>query len=41
MYLREIVWDGVDLIGEIGWIGMDWTNMAQDKKERKALVNTQ
>jgi hypothetical protein len=25
---------------EIGWDGMDWTDVAQDKDEWKALVNT-
>jgi hypothetical protein len=29
MYLREIVWDG-----------MDWIDLAQDKEHWRALVNT-
>jgi hypothetical protein len=29
----------VDL-GEIGWDGMDWIDLAQDMDERRALVNT-
>jgi hypothetical protein len=26
---------------EIGWDGMDWINMAQDRDQRRALVNTE
>jgi hypothetical protein len=29
----------IDLI-EIGWDGMDWIDLAQDRDQRKALVNT-
>jgi hypothetical protein len=25
---------------EIGWDGMDWMDLAQDRDQRKALVNT-
>jgi hypothetical protein len=25
---------------EIGWDGMDWTDLAQDRDQRRALVNT-
>jgi hypothetical protein len=25
---------------EIGWYGMDWVDMAQDRNQRRALVNT-
>jgi hypothetical protein len=25
---------------EIGWVGMDWINLAQDRDQWKALVNT-
>jgi hypothetical protein len=25
---------------EIGWVGMDWVDMAQDWDQRRALVNT-
>jgi hypothetical protein len=25
---------------EIGWGGMDWTNLAQDRDQWRALVNT-
>jgi hypothetical protein len=25
---------------EIGWDGMDWIELAQDRNQRKALVNT-
>jgi hypothetical protein len=28
----------MDLI-EIGWGGMDWTDLAQDRDQRRALVN--
>jgi hypothetical protein len=27
-------------LGEIGWGGMDWIDVAQDKDQWKALVNT-
>jgi hypothetical protein len=27
-------------LGEIGWGGMNWTDLAQDRDERRALVNT-
>jgi hypothetical protein len=29
----------MDLI-EIGWGGMDWTHVAQDRDQSRALVNT-
>jgi hypothetical protein len=25
---------------EIGWVGMDWIDLAQNRDQRKALVNT-
>jgi hypothetical protein len=25
---------------EIGWGGMDWIDLAQDREQRRALVNT-
>jgi hypothetical protein len=27
-------------LGEIGWGGMDWIHLAQDKDQWEALVNT-
>jgi hypothetical protein len=27
-------------LGEIGWSGMDWTDLAQDRNQWRALVNT-
>jgi hypothetical protein len=27
-------------LGEIGWDGMDWINLAQDRDQWRALVNT-
>jgi hypothetical protein len=27
-------------LGEIGWGGMDWINLAQDREQWRALVNT-
>jgi hypothetical protein len=27
-------------LGEIGWDGMDWINLAQDSEQWRALVNT-
>jgi hypothetical protein len=27
-------------LGEIGWGGMDWIHLAQDRDQWKALVNT-
>jgi hypothetical protein len=27
-------------LGEIGWGGMDWNNLAQDSDQLRALVNT-
>jgi hypothetical protein len=27
-------------LGETGWDGMDWTDLAQDGGKRRALVNT-
>jgi hypothetical protein len=27
-------------LGEIGWDGMDWIKLAQDRDHRRALVNT-
>jgi hypothetical protein len=27
-------------LGEIGWDGMDWIGLAQDRDQRRALVNT-
>jgi hypothetical protein len=27
-------------LGEIGWGGMDWIDLAQDRDQRRALVNT-
>jgi hypothetical protein len=32
--LREIGWDGM------GWDGLDWIDLAQDRDQWKALVNT-
>jgi hypothetical protein len=32
--LREIGWDGM------GWYGMDWIELAQDRDQWRALVNT-
>jgi hypothetical protein len=29
----------MDLIG-VGWDGMDWNDLAQDRDRRRALVNT-
>jgi hypothetical protein len=26
--------------GETGWIGMDWIDLAQDRNQWRALVNT-
>jgi hypothetical protein len=34
MDLREIGWDGVY------WIGLDWIDMAPDRDQWRALVNT-
>jgi hypothetical protein len=30
----------IDLIREIGWGGMDWINMAQERDQWRALENT-
>jgi hypothetical protein len=30
----------VDNIGEIGWSGVDWIDMAQDREQWRALVTT-
>jgi hypothetical protein len=27
-------------LGEIGWVGMDWTGLAQDREQWRGLVNT-
>jgi hypothetical protein len=27
-------------LGEIGWEGVDWMRLAQDRDQRRALVNT-
>jgi hypothetical protein len=27
-------------VGEIGWDGMDWTDVAQDRDQWRALLNT-
>jgi hypothetical protein len=27
-------------LGEIGWDGLDWINLAQDRDQWRALVNT-
>jgi hypothetical protein len=27
-------------LGEMGWDGMDWINLTQDRDQRRALVNT-
>jgi hypothetical protein len=27
-------------LGEIGWVGMDWIDLAQDRDQWRALVNT-
>jgi hypothetical protein len=27
-------------LGEIGWSGLDWINMAEDRDQWRALVNT-
>jgi hypothetical protein len=33
--------DNVEMnLGEIGWGGMDWIGLAQDKDQWRALVNT-
>jgi hypothetical protein len=34
MDLREIGWDGM------GWDGMDWIDLAQDRVQWRAVVNT-
>jgi hypothetical protein len=28
------------ILGKIGWDGMDWINLAQDRDQWRALVNT-
>jgi hypothetical protein len=28
------------VLGEMGWDGMDWINLAQDRDQWRALVNT-
>jgi hypothetical protein len=30
----------MDLVREIGWDDMDWINLAQDRAQWRALVNT-
>jgi hypothetical protein len=50
MDLRDIGWDGMDWrrwvdnikmdLREIGWDGMDWIELAQDRDQWRALVNT-
>jgi hypothetical protein len=33
--------DNIEMdLGEIGWDGMDWIEMAQDRGQWRALVNT-
>jgi hypothetical protein len=33
--------DGITMdLREIGWVGMDWINLAQDRDQWRALVNT-
>jgi hypothetical protein len=33
--------DNIEIdIGEIGWDGVDWIDLAQDKDQWRALVNT-
>jgi hypothetical protein len=27
-------------LGELGWVGMDWIDLAQDREEWRALVTT-
>jgi hypothetical protein len=27
-------------LGEVGWDGMDWINLAYDRDQRRALMNT-
>jgi hypothetical protein len=31
--------DNIKLIREIGWGGMDWTDLAQDRDQWKSLMN--
>jgi hypothetical protein len=38
-YLKGPILKQVDLRG-IGWDGMDWIDLAQDRDQWKALVNT-
>jgi hypothetical protein len=38
MKSRRMRWAGH--LSEIGWIGMDWIDLAQDRDQWKALVNT-
>jgi hypothetical protein len=33
-------WTILKLTGEIGWDGRDWIELAQDKDQWRALVNT-
>jgi hypothetical protein len=34
--------DGIKIdLRETGWGGMDWIDLAQDRKQRRALVNTE
>jgi hypothetical protein len=33
--------DNIEIdLREIGWSGMDWTDLAQDRDQRMVLVNT-
>jgi hypothetical protein len=33
-------WVGNMNLREIGWVGMDWIDLAQDRNQWRALVNT-
>jgi hypothetical protein len=41
-YLRVNDLDNIKMdLTEIGWDGMDWINVAQDRKQWRALLNTE
>jgi hypothetical protein len=42
VYIRACRWvDNIKIdLREIGWDGMDWIDLAQDRDKWKALVNT-